>query len=87
MENRITLEEFNQNFKLIKNYLKETRKWDGYFFGTNGDEITYVRSKSKNSQVLTILQNEIVTGMRRDGTEIGFLVLEQPYESDFKVSI
>jgi hypothetical protein len=87
MENRMTLKEFNQNFKLIKNYLKETRKWDGYFFGTNGDEITYVRSKSKNSQVLTILQNEIVTGMRRDGTEIGFLVLDKPYESDFTVSI
>lgn len=87
MKTNFTIEEFNQNFKLIKNYLKERREWDGCFFGKNGDEITYVRSKSRNSQVLTIMRNELVTGMIRNGEEIGYLVVDNPYDSDFRVQI
>lgn len=86
-QTQFTLEEFNKNFKFVKNYLKERREWDGCLFGKNGDEVTYARSKSRNSQTLTIFRDEIITGFHRNGKELGFLVLEKPYESDFKVTI
>lgn len=87
---RLTEDEFESKFTLVKNHLNNDASLDGCMFETYGAEVNYIASLTKTKTVWTYLEGEddcyFVTGMHLVNC-IGYLVSKEKYTEDYEVKI
>lgn len=97
----LTEDQFDEQFKLVKNHLDDNASFNGYMFETYGPELAFVKTMVDKNRVVTIIEgdsdlkdeegNEItamyyVTGFHWVN-RIGYLILENPHTEDFQVTL
>jgi len=99
--NQLTEEQFDNMFTLMNNHLDSNASFNGEMFETYGEELEYVISMSKQNRVVTILEGDgdevdedgcvvpmlyYTSGMHLIN-RIGYLITEEPIETEFEVII
>ena len=83
---KITEDEFEAAFTMIKNHINDDASLDGCMFETYGSEYAYISSMEQSKRVWTFLEDDkglyFKTGIQQGKRlgPIGYFITEQPYK-------
>lgn len=98
---KLTEEQFDKQYKLVKNHLEDNASFDGNLFETYSPEIDFVLEMAKQNRVITILECDSDT-IDEDGdtmpcmyyssgyhlvNRIGYLITTEEITEEFEVFI
>ena len=89
---KITEEQFDEQFTLVKNNIDDNASWDGCMFETYGSELMYVYNIAKEgNNVWTIIEGDDDTIFITSGihlvNRIGYLITEEEWTEETEIEI
>ena len=87
----LTEQQFDNQYELVQNHLRENASYNGELFETFGDEFEFVREMAKQNRVITILDGDdgdiFYTSGMHFVNRIGYLVATKPLTQEFEVKL
>jgi hypothetical protein len=80
----MTIDEFDEKFRPVKNPHDSDAGWDGCLFGTRGVERNFVRNQPAN-KVWTLLSYGLLVSGYQLVDRVGYLVTEVAWEEEISV--
>jgi hypothetical protein len=80
----MTIDEFDDKFRPVKNPHDRDAGWDGCLFGVTGVEHNFVRSRPANTVWTLTSHGPLVSGYHVVD-RVGYVVTEVPWEEDTEV--
>jgi hypothetical protein len=100
---KLTEEQFDEKFTLVKNHIDDNAAFDGCMFETYGKEVEFVREMAKANRVVTIIESDsdcdevdeegytmpsmYFVGGMHHVNRIGYLITEEPFMFEFECKI
>ena len=87
----LTEDQFDSQYELLQNHLREDASYNGELFETFGEEFEFVREMAKQNRVITILDGDDGDIFYSSGmhfvNRIGYLVATKPLTQEFEVKL
>jgi hypothetical protein len=89
---KITEEQFDEQFTLVKNHIDDNASWEGNMFETYGSEAMHVYDKAREgNNVWTIIEGDDDTMFITSGihlvNRIGYLITEEEWTEETEIEI
>ena len=86
-QKKMTIDDFEKKYTLVKNHLDEHANYDGYQFETFGKELEYVLEQVKGNKVWTVIDCDGWYGITAGYhwiNRLGYLITEEGWMDDYE---